>query len=96
MPNNGKKFHQTTGGKIGIGVVGTGVAIFIGVYGFLNNYIDARVTNHPTVQQSLLTQEKMNTLKSQLEELKTTSNELKQTAHNLQIQVAILEARNAK
>jgi hypothetical protein len=96
MSDTGKKFHQTTGGKIGMGVVASGVAIFIGVYGFLGNFVDARVINNPTVQKSVLTEEKTRTLQTQLDEFKATNGELRRIVQELQIQVAKLEVKSAK
>lgn len=86
---------MSTGGKITLASVGSAIAVFIAIYGFLNNYIDGRVTNHPAVQQSILIQEQMKTLKSQVEELKTTTNQLNGIAQDLRVSVARLEASNA-
>ena len=94
MTENGKKrFHQTTTGKVTLASIGTGVGVFIAIYGFLNNYIDGRVTNHPTVQQSALIMEKMNNLKVQVEKLEGITTELNKTAVDLRIQVSKLEGQ---
>jgi len=69
LGENNKKFHQTTVGKWTIATVLSTIVAATVLFGFVNNYIDGRITNHPDVR-------KITELSNQIESLKRSNQEL--------------------